>query len=166
MYKTIKEFLEDWAYESDVTVRTLKELTDESLQQRVSPTGRSIGKIAWHIVATIGEMMQAAGMQFDAPADAKVVPKTAAEILTSYENANANFIAALPGQWKDEDLPGEISLYGQPYSREKVLVMLVKHQIHHRAQLTVLMRQAGLRVPGAYGPSFEEWGQYGAPAAE
>jgi len=37
------------------------------------------------------------------------------------------------------------------------------HQTHHRAQMTVLMRQAGLKVPGVYGPSREEWSQMGMP---
>jgi len=30
--------------------------------------------------------------------------------------------------------------------------------------MTVLMRQAGLVVPGVYGPAREEWGQYNMPA--
>jgi hypothetical protein len=30
--------------------------------------------------------------------------------------------------------------------------------------MTVLMRQAGLRVPGVCGPSLEEWALFGAPA--
>jgi uncharacterized damage-inducible protein DinB len=166
MYSTIADFLEDWAYESDVTLKTVKELTDQSLQQRVSPTGRTLGKIAWHVVATIGEMLQAAQLDFVAPADDKAIPATAAEFYSAYELASNNFKTALPLQWKDETLDDEIILYGQPFSRRKVLSMLVKHQIHHRAQMTVLMRQAGLRVPGAYGPSLEEWAQYGAPAAE
>jgi uncharacterized damage-inducible protein DinB len=29
--------------------------------------------------------------------------------------------------------------------------------------MTVLMRQAGLKVPGIYGPSREEWSQFGMP---
>jgi hypothetical protein len=29
-----------------------------------------------------------------------------------------------------------------------------------------LMRQAGLKVPGVYGPSREEWSQFGMPAQE
>ncbi|MBI2416475.1 MAG: hypothetical protein HYV28_00920 [Ignavibacteriales bacterium] len=32
--------------------------------------------------------------------------------------------------------------------------------------MTVLMRQAGLKVPGAYGPSREEWAAYGMPAQD
>ena len=44
-----------------------------------------------------------------------------------------------------------------------VLAHLFLHQIHHRGQMTVLMRQAGLEVPGVYGPSRPEWAHYGMP---
>jgi len=37
-----------------------------------------------------------------------------------------------------------------------VLQTLVVHQIHHRGQMSVLMRQAGLVPPGIYGPTREE----------
>jgi uncharacterized damage-inducible protein DinB len=30
------------------------------------------------------------------------------------------------------------------------------HQTHHRAQMMVLMKQAGLKVPGVYGPSEDD----------
>jgi hypothetical protein len=32
--------------------------------------------------------------------------------------------------------------------------------------MTVLMRQAGLVVPGVYGPAREEWAVYGMPTQE
>jgi len=44
-----------------------------------------------------------------------------------------------------------------------VLVSLITHQAHHRGQMTVLMRQAGLKVPGVYGPAREEWAAMGMP---
>ncbi|WP_258881781.1 DinB family protein [Paenibacillus sp. sptzw28] len=31
-----------------------------------------------------------------------------------------------------------------------------RHQIHHRGQMTILIRQAGLTAPGIYGPNEEE----------
>ena len=36
-------------------------------------------------------------------------------------------------------------------------------EAHHRGQMTVLMRQAGLTVPGIYGPAQEEWAAMGMP---
>ena len=43
------------------------------------------------------------------------------------------------------------------------LQILLFHQTHHRGQMTVLMRQAGLPVPGMYGPAKEDWAKYGMP---
>lgn len=34
---------------------------------------------------------------------------------------------------------------------------LIKHIVHHRGQITVLMRQAGLKPAGVYGPPKEDW---------
>jgi uncharacterized damage-inducible protein DinB len=32
--------------------------------------------------------------------------------------------------------------------------------------MTVLMRQAGIKVPGVYGPAKEEWAAYGMPVQD
>ncbi len=38
----------------------------------------------------------------------------------------------------------------------QMLNALIAHEIHHRGQLSVLMRQAGIKVPNIYGPNYEE----------
>ncbi|MEA3297729.1 MAG: DinB family protein, partial [candidate division Zixibacteria bacterium] len=43
---------------------------------------------------------------------------------------------------------------------------LIQHQIHHRGQMTVLMRQAGIKVPSLYGPAKEDWAQMGLEPPE
>ena len=60
----------------------------------------------------------------------------------------------------------EDEMYGEKWNRGTTLQILIKHQAHHRGQLTVLMRMAGLKVHGVYGPSKEEWIAYGMPAME
>jgi uncharacterized damage-inducible protein DinB len=57
MYHTISEFLQEWKAESEATIKVFGKLTDESLGYRVSPIGRTIGRLALHITATIGEML-------------------------------------------------------------------------------------------------------------
>jgi len=57
-------------------------------------------------------------------------------------------------------------MYGEMWTIETVLKVLFTHQIHHRGQMTVLMRQAGLKVPGLYGPAKEEWAEFGGQAPE
>jgi uncharacterized damage-inducible protein DinB len=64
-------------------------------------------------------------------------------------------------RWTDAMLADELEMYGAKWKRTTVLASLVRHQIHHRGQLTVLMRQAGLAVPGVYGPAREEWAKMG-----
>ncbi|MEW5994556.1 MAG: DinB family protein, partial [Candidatus Zixiibacteriota bacterium] len=54
-------------------------------------------------------------------------------------------------------------MYGEKWERRFTLLALIQHQIHHRGQMTVLMRQAGLKVPSIYGPVLEDWAQYGQP---
>jgi uncharacterized damage-inducible protein DinB len=39
--------------------------------------------------------------------------------------------------------------------RGAMLRSLIDHQTHHRGQMTVLLRQAGLPVPGVMGPTKE-----------
>ena len=68
--------------------------------------------------------------------------------------------------WTDETLDKEDDLYGEKWTRKVTLKVQVHHQIHHRGQMTVLMRQAGLKVPGLFGPAKEDWTEYGMQPPE
>jgi uncharacterized damage-inducible protein DinB len=165
MYRAIDDFDHDWGEEAGFTLAMLRNLTDESLQQRVSPEGRTLGRLAWHIAETIPEMMGLAGIKgLEGPEHGSQVPATAAEIVAAYEAAARSLGDAVRSQWSDDELPEEIPMYGEMWTKGKTLGVLVLHQTHHRGQMTVLMRQAGLRVPGCYGPAAEEWASMGMPA--
>jgi uncharacterized damage-inducible protein DinB len=166
MYSTIQDFLTDWTQESESTLKLFQNLNDSSLNQRVSADGRSLGFLAWHIVLTLGEMCEKAGLKVDAPPENAPDPHQASIIVAAYEKAGASVAAEVQQKWSDEMLAEKIDMYGEQWTRSATLNSLVKHQIHHRAQLTVLMRQAGLKVPGIYGPSREEWSQFGMPTPQ
>jgi uncharacterized damage-inducible protein DinB len=157
MYHTIKEFLDDWKNESEATLKVFSNLTDESLSQKITPKGRSLGRLAWHITATIGEMLNKTGLKFEELNDDNNFPHHAAAIIENYKSALNSLEEQLSKDWTDESLSEQINMYGEMWTKEAVLTSLVKHQIHHRAQMTVIMRAAGLKVPGIYGPSYEEW---------
>jgi uncharacterized damage-inducible protein DinB len=57
-------------------------------------------------------------------------------------------LEAVKSQWTDATLDASDAMYGQMWKRGYTLTALIFHQIHHRGQMTVLMRQAGLPVPG------------------
>lgn len=163
MYTTVDSFLSDWREQRLGTLKILRSLSDASLSQRVTHDGRSLGFLAWHITLTLGEMGSHGGLSFTAPPESTPLPATAAEIVRAYNDASAALAEAVKAQWTDASLSEEVNMYGEQWKRSTVLLALVRHEIHHRAQMTVLMRQAGLKVPGLYGPSKEEWAQMGMP---
>jgi uncharacterized damage-inducible protein DinB len=156
-YKTLQEFFDDWAYESASTQKVFNNLTDESLGKKVTPKGRSIGDISWHITETVGEMLGRTGLKVFTPDMANYNSASAKDLQECYKNASESLVEKLKSGWKDDTLKTEDDMYGEQWKRGMTLAVLIAHQCHHRGQVTVLMRQAGLKVPGFYGPSYEEW---------
>ena len=79
MFRKIDDFLKAWAWDTDSTEKVFKNLTDESLSQRVTPEGRTLGRIAWHIVQTLPEMCNRTGLEVVGPGEDDPVPSSAAE---------------------------------------------------------------------------------------
>ncbi|WP_391205029.1 DinB family protein [Psychrobacillus sp. L4] len=166
MIRKLEDFLTNWKHESDSTLKILHTLTDESLHQKVYEEGRTLGQIAWHIVVTIDEMIGKTGLRFTATPHDAARPKTAKEMLEAYKESSDAMVQAIKEQWTDENLLDEKDMYGEMWPIALVLQVLTFHQTHHRGQLTILMRQAGLAVPGMYGPSKEEWLAFSGEAPE
>mgnify|MGYP005862796177 CR=1 FL=1 len=166
MYRSIQDFLDDWREESASTLKIFKALTDDSLSQRVTEQGRSLGRLAWHLVGTLNEMMNRTGLHVEGPDENAPPPVKAAELAAAYERGSASVAREVQRHWTDDDLSSEIDVYGERWPKRLVLLSLIRHQAHHRAQMTVLMRQAGLAVPGIYGPSKEEWSSMGMKPME
>lgn len=162
MFASLKAFEADWLNESAATQRVLDGLTDDSLRQRVAPELRTLGSLAWHLVNTLHEMLERAGITFDTPGkEDEPVPASAAQIAEAYRLTSQALLDTLKSRWTDETLGETVDMYGESWPNGLTLSVLINHQIHHRGQITVLMRQAGLRVPGIYGPSREEWLEMG-----
>ncbi len=166
MYRTIKDFSEDWRRESLSTLRVFRALNDTSLGQKVMPDGRSLGFLAWHITLSLGEMGEQAGLNVISPAENAPVPNNAHDIADAYNSAAQSIADQAKERWNDAALTEEIEMFGEKWKRGFALASLLRHQTHHRGQMTVLMRQAGLRVPGVCGSSREEWAKLGMPAMQ
>jgi len=161
---TLEHMIKDMKDESERTHKILGSISDASLSRKVYEEGRSMGYLAWHIVLTLGEMGSQTGLTFEAPPESTPVPASAKEIADQYRTTFDRLLDAVQTQWSDAKLEESVDMYGEKWTNMQSLSALVRHEIHHRAQLTVLMRQEGLPVPGTYGPSKEEWAQYGRPA--
>ncbi len=166
MITSIDQFRKYWARESDATRRLMSALTDASLTQSVTDDHRTLGRVAWHIVLSIPEMANRTGLAVQGPGETDAVPDRADDIKAAYDKVASSLLENIAGEWRDETLGIEDDMYGDKWQRGFTLKVLIDHQIHHRGQMTVLMRMAGLAVPGIYGPSKEEWGQFGMKEPE
>jgi uncharacterized damage-inducible protein DinB len=164
MYRKVEDFQQSWAYETEITTKLFNNLTDESLNQKVSEDGRSLGFLVWHIVLTLGEMLGKVGLKIDCPAENADVPTSAKEIAETFEKAAKSVGAEIAKNWTDETLESEDQMYGMTWKRGTTLSTLINHQAHHRGQVTILMRQANVPIVGVYGPAKEEWATIGVPA--
>jgi uncharacterized damage-inducible protein DinB len=91
-------------------------------------------------------------------------PSNVGELKENYQKLNDSLVESLQKNWNDEILKTSDNMYGEVWKKGDTLKYMIFHQIHHRGQLSILMRLAGLKVPGVYGPSNEEWEAMNMPA--
>jgi uncharacterized damage-inducible protein DinB len=161
MIRTIDDFVNLWSRELEATLKLFKHIPDRALGQAVDPEGRTLARLAWHITISLPEMMSRTGLKFEGVDEHAPVPAGSKEIFQAYSSTAIGLLDAVKGSWNDETLKVKDDMYGEQWTRSATLTALILHQVHHRAQMTVLMRQAGLEVPGLYGPARQEWKAYG-----
>jgi uncharacterized damage-inducible protein DinB len=166
IFRKVEDFLGAWKTESDATRKIFGALTDASLKHAITKDHRDIGRVAWHIICTLPEMANRTGLKVDGPSDKDPIPTKAVDIQKAYDKSAGMLQEQIRQYWKDETLLQVDDMYGEQWARGLTIGILINHEIHHRAQVTMLMRSAGLPVPGVYCPSKEEWVNYGANPPE
>jgi uncharacterized damage-inducible protein DinB len=157
MYVTISDFIKEWNREAMLTQNVLDGLTDESLKQQVYPEGRTLGRIAWHLTTNIPDYLTHFGLNIDGVKNAENVPTSAKEIAETFKEVSSLVAQIIEKQWTDKSIEQIQEAFGRQESNAQILMGLIKHIVHHRGQITVLMRQAGLKPFGVYGPPKEDW---------
>ena len=164
MFRQLEDFVKTYENLTEGSARVLSILSDENLEQSVAQGHRTLGQIAWHIVMTISEMMNRTGLALSAVDHKSSPPASALEITNAYKKASKELINSVKAHWSDDSLLQTDDLYGQQWPRGMTLAALISHEVHHRGQMTVLLRQAGQKVPGVFGPSKKEWSKFGMEA--
>jgi uncharacterized damage-inducible protein DinB len=123
-------------------------------------------RLVWHITITLGEMLGKAGLSINCPDEHSSPLNNIKDICNAYETAAKSVLKEVSEKWTDESLLEEVEMYGEKWKKGTVLTVLIKHEAHHRGQLTTLMRLNNLKVPGVYGPSKEEWAAWNMAASE
>lgn len=158
MFHTLADFKRIWGFESAGTIKILECLTDASLPTMIDAEHRTLGRLANHLIETLTEMPKRMGLPLEEEFPAHT---SAADLVADYRKKSDALIAAIDATWTDAVLTEMRDMYGEQWTVSDGLHSLVMHQCHHRGQMTVLMRQAGLQITGIYGPAKEEWSKMG-----
>lgn len=166
MYTSIQQFIKDFTHEKEITLSLFKAIPNDKLILKPNDDIRSLHRLVWHILITHGEMLGKAGLTINCPNEHAEPINDINEICRLYETSANSVLQIVNEKWTDEDLSSELNMYGENWSKGTILSVLIKHEVHHRGQLSVVMRLNDIKVPSIYGPAKEDWAKYNMPTAE
>ncbi|SET17876.1 Uncharacterized damage-inducible protein DinB (forms a four-helix bundle) [Oceanobacillus limi] len=155
MYRTKEDFLNDWTNASRGTLQVLEVLTDDTLNQAIVEDHSTLGWLGWHLATSPVFFAGQVGLSVT-PAKGESVPTKATEIVEAYQKISDELKREVEKTLTDEKMIETVESFGKQTPRGALLRVLIDHQTHHRGQMTVLLRQAGLPVPGVMGPTKED----------
>lgn len=165
-----QNILEELDRELAVTRKVLERIPDDKFDFQPHPKSMKLGQLASHIVNLLKfkqlfvETSQRDFLDPNAPKPPPS-PTTTAELLARFDQFSADLRQALTAS-SDEKLTdgfqlrrGEQLLMERPKGAA-LRIMGLNHSIHHRGQLTVYLRLLDIPVPGVYGVSADEAGDF------
>ena len=164
MFRKLDDFQKAYANMAEGTGKVFALIDEKNIGQSVAPGHRILGQLAWHLVTTIPEMMNRTGLGLSSVDPRSMPPGSPARIVAAHKAAVDEMMKAMKAGWTDDTLLQTDDMYGEQWQRGLTLSALVEHEAHHRGEMVVLLRQAGVAVPGLYGPSKEEWARFGMEA--
>ncbi|WP_339253714.1 DinB family protein [Sporosarcina sp. FSL W8-0480] len=154
MYRKVEDFVEDWNASANGTLNVIKAITNDKLDQAIVEGHSTLGWLAWHLVGSAGFFGGLSGLKVEVPAHTETVPTDVTAIVAAYEKMMESMEKAI-ANLTDDSLTENVPAFGTEIPRGKLLRTFIDHQTHHRGQMTVLLRQANLTVPGVMGPTKE-----------
>jgi uncharacterized damage-inducible protein DinB len=155
----VETFFGVWEREAQKTVEMLKMLPAGQYDFRPDAAGRSLGELAWHL-AELDAYVSFGIANGTFSADAKPPnikrPMTIEALGPGYERIHKEARERLASPTV-ADLDKTMEFFGSTQTVSGLLwdVMLL-HLIHHRGQLSLLVRLAGGVVPSLFGPTREQ----------
>ena len=152
----INDFITDWSHAAEGTLRVLQSLSDEKLDQAIIEGHSSLGWLGWHLATSPAFFAGLVGLDIKSAIGENKESIKVADIVETYKKVVEAVKSAVESNLTDEKLVEKIESFAGETTRGALLRRLIDHQTHHRGQMTVLLRQAGLPVPGVMGPTKED----------
>ncbi|SFN30209.1 Uncharacterized damage-inducible protein DinB (forms a four-helix bundle) [Chitinophaga sp. YR627] len=166
MYHSITAFIGDWDFEVHKTVSVFSLLTTTTRNVKVHDNVRTLDRLAFHISQVISDIGMQVGLLDQDELAAKPTPADLSQLIEIYKDYHQRMRSAVQTHWQDNILDSDVLLFGKAWKKGDVLSLLVQHEIHHRSQMSVIMRILELPLPELYGPVREDWIKMGLPIAE
>lgn len=158
MGETGNALLQSWHHEHGLSGKAIRAVPPGKIGMRPHEKSKSMGELCWHL-AEAERFFVVKGLGVDVPGENPVPketpPSTPAAMAEAFDRSHAALAAAL--EKKDAAWFGEtVDFFSMKMSRAAVVETMLRHEIHHRGQLTVYLRLAGGKVPSIYGGSADE----------
>src|SRR5262249_945217 len=155
----VETFFAVWEREAQKTAEMLKMLPAGQYDFRPDASGRSLGELAWHLAeldAYISFGVANGAFSQDAKPPNIKRPMTIEALAPGYKQIHEEAKERLRALTV-VDLDKEMQFFGSTLTVNSLLWdVLLLHWIHHRGQLSLLVRLAGGVVPPIFGPTREQ----------
>jgi uncharacterized damage-inducible protein DinB len=150
--------LQSWHHEHASTLKAIRAAPAAKVGWRPHEKSRTLGELCWHL-AEAERFFVVKGLGVEVPGP-NLVPKetppaTPAAMADAFGKSHAAMAALLDARspaWFGET----VEFFGMKMTRLAVLELMIRHEAHHRGQLSVYLRLAGAKVPSIYGGTADE----------
>lgn len=161
----VQSLLGEFLPEAESTRKLLNAIPDSALDYKPSPTSWTTGQLASHIAEiynwqeetlhkNVFDMATYKYDKGDITAAANIVAKFEENFLHAKASLEKATDESMFENWKM--VAGEKILFPETPRIQVVRGFLMNHLYHHRGEMIVYLRASGNKVPGLYGPTFEE----------
>jgi len=155
----VETFFAIWDREARKTVEMLEMLPSGQYDFRPDATGRSLGELAWHLAeldAYVSFGIATGTFSVDSKPPNIKRPMTIEALAPGYKRVHEEARERLR-TLKAADVEKEMQFFGSTQTVSGLLWdRMLLHSIHHRGQLSLLIRMAGGIVPPVFGPTREQ----------
>lgn len=162
----VKSLLDEFHHEAENTRRLLKAIPDSALTYKPSENSWSTGQLASHIAEvynwyqptlhqTVFDMATYKYDKGDISAAANIVTKFEENLAKAQHALETATDESMFEEWKMV-MGGTDPIFPVMPRIQVVRGFLFNHLYHHRGEMIVYLRSTGNKVPGLYGPTFEE----------
>lgn len=162
----VKSLLGEFLHEAENTRKLLKAIPDSALDFKPSPTSWTTAQLASHIAevynwydqtlhTNVFDMATYKYDKGDITSAANIVTKFEENVKQAHESLERASEESMFENWKMV-MGSDEPIFPEMPRIQVVRGFLMNHLYHHRGEMIVYLRSTGNKVPGLYGPTFEE----------